>query len=411
MSQPTQLKPSQPSTIKIETSKSTTRFTNNTVNVVVLVLLIVAYIPALLDTNFYQPLNRFVIVIILGVLYGFVGTVGMMWHEAQGTKLAAAVFFSAQISILFSLIILSDGIDHNFWLLMLPISAQGLALGWQGALGISLIQLAGFWIIHYPIGSFNNLINNSLSIGSAMLFTVLFTLIAIREVSAREEIERLATDLREANHRLAEYASQVEELATMRERNRLAREIHDNLGHYLTVVNVQIEAARTVMDKQPDKAKDALHKAQGLTQDGLKSVRQSVSALRESPLAERPLPEAIIHLLQQTEETGITTTFSVKGKVQAIDPKLALTLYRSVQEALTNARKHAQATQISITLSYETSQHIKLIVQDNGVGTDNIDGGFGLLGLRERVHLLNGQFETSSTPGQGFSINVIIPIQ
>jgi signal transduction histidine kinase len=410
MPQSTKLDTTTPPTIQIQTEENIGRFTNRTVNIVVLVLLLVAYIPALLDPHFYQPLSRFTIIIFLGVLYGFVGTVGMMRHEAVGTRVAAFLFFTTQLTIVFTLLILANNINHNLWLLMLPLSAQGLVLGWQGAAGISLIQITGFWLIYYPIGSVDDLVNASLSIASAMLFTVLFSLIAVREADAREEIQRLAADLRGANHRLAEYAAQVEELATIRERNRLAREIHDNLGHYLTVVNVQIEAARSIMDKNPDKALDALHKAQGLTQDGLKSIRHSVSALRESPLAKRPLPEALTLLLEQTEETGVTTTFTVEGKHKPIDPKIALTLYRTAQEALTNARKHANASHINLRLDYQNDQTIHLAISDNGIGAENIEGGFGLLGIRERVQLLNGRFETISIPGQGFSVVVSIPL-
>lgn len=403
-----ELKTFEPEKLLALEQNATERFTNSVVNVIVTVLLVVAFVPSLLNTDFYTPMWRFVTMIMLGVGYGFMGTFGMMWYEAQGKRSAAFLYFLVQLTIVFTLLSFGRGQNHNLWLLMLPLAAQGLAMGWRGAIAICVIQLVGFWIIH-STNSVTNLFNATISIGSAMLFTVLFTYIALREGSARVQIERLATDLRQANQRLAEYATQVEELATMRERNRLAREIHDNLGHYLTIVNVQIEAARTVMEQHPEKAADALQKAQRLTQEGLSSVRQSVSALRESPLGERPLAEAIRELIAETETTGIAASLALHGAPTPLDAKIELTLYRTVQEALTNARKHAQATQIDVTLDYQQPQRVKLVVSDNGRGAGSTTGGFGLLGLKERIQLLDGEFTIETAPGKGFRLLISIP--
>ena len=299
--------------------------------------------------------------------------------------------------------------DNNFWLLMLPVAAQGISMGMVGAFLISLIELFIFWAVHWsqlPIADYSS---GLFSIATGMTFTVLFTMIAFREQDARIETERLARDLQTANHRLAEYAAQVEELATVRERNRLAREIHDNLGHYLTVVNIQIEAARTIMDANPGKAKDALSKAQKLTQDGLASVRKSVSALRESPLAERPLPEAINQLVEENLAAGVVTNLTVQGDPRQLDPKIALTLYRTVQESLTNVRKHARASQVDLSLDYRNEEIMQLCIQDNGIGAEKVDGGFGLLGLHERVQLLHGTLAIETEPSSGFLLTVQIP--
>src|SRR5690606_16330885 len=122
---------------------------------------------------------------------------------------------------------------------------------------------------------------------------------------AQARAETLAAELAEANRKLGDFAVQAEELATIQERNRLAREIHDNLGHYLTVVNVQINAARAILDIDKARADTALDKAARLTQDGLAAVRQSVSSLRESPLGRHTLSEAVADLAAQTQAAGI----------------------------------------------------------------------------------------------------------
>lgn len=391
-------------------NSSVEQSSNRLVNIVIVVLTVVAFLPAFLDHHFYDSMPRFIGSIILGVFYGLIGTSQFLSFEWLSRQVRLFIYFSLQLTILSVIFILGREYDNNFWLLMLPLSAQGISMGWLGAMGISVIQLGIFWRIYWWQSTFAQYANGLLSMATGMLFTVLFTMIAFREQDARIEIERLARDLQSANYRLAEYAAQVEELATMKERNRLAREIHDNLGHFLTVVHVQIEAARTIMEVNPDKAQDALTKAQKLTQDGLSSVRQSVSALRESPLAQRPLTKAVSLLVKENQSAGIASTMTVTGEPRALDPKIELTLYRAAQEGLTNIRKHAHASQVDLHLDYQSNQYIQLQVKDNGTGAAKADGGFGLLGIQERVQLLDGTINIETELGKGFILTIQIPI-
>jgi signal transduction histidine kinase len=146
---------------------------------------------------------------------------------------------------------------------------------------------------------------NAFVISTAIFFVAALTQSRINEQEARAQAEELTVQLEKANHRLAEYAPQVEELATANERNRLAREIHDNIGHGLTIVSVQLEAAKAVFRSNPERALDALEKAHELVRKGLASVRESVSALRVSPVENRTLQDAIGSLLEETRDSGI----------------------------------------------------------------------------------------------------------
>jgi signal transduction histidine kinase len=193
------------------------------------------------------------------------------------------------------------------------------------------------------------------------------------------------------------------------ERNRLAREIHDNLGHYLTIVNVQIEAAKLLIVSEPNRALDAMNKAQELTQKGLTRVRESVAALRESPVSNRPLGDAIASLVEEAQTTGIVTEFEVAGEPQALENKIALALYRVAQEGLTNVRKHARASRVDVLLDFQPSE-VCLQVQDNGVGATQTTGGFGLLGIRERMQLLGGRLEISTEVRKGFCLTACVPM-
>jgi signal transduction histidine kinase len=241
----------------------------------------------------------------------------------------------------------------------------------------------------------------ALEFAMAVLFVLLFSELVVRERLARAE-------LAEAHRRLGEYAIQVEDLAIVQERNRLAREIHDSLGHHLTAIHIHLQAARAVMDSQPAAAVAALERAQSLTQEGLSEVRRSVAALRASPLEDRPLPEALAALAAECRQTGIAVELLVTGNHRPLGPPLKLALFRAAQEGLTNVRKHAQASRVEVRLDYG-NEVVRLTVQDNGVGTVEIGGGFGLLGVRERLQLLGGQVQIRTAPAQGFTLEVEAP--
>jgi signal transduction histidine kinase len=267
-------------------------------------------------------------------------------------------------------------------------------------------------VIVLPIGYYSTwgtaLMNGGI-ISTAIFFVVMFTQLRLNEQEARVKAEELAHKLEVANHQLAEYASQAEELAATQERNRLAREIHDNLGHYLTIVNVQIEAAKVTCESEPARALEALGKAQELAKKGLTSVRESVAALRVSPVEDRSIDEAIGELIEETKAFGIPTEFKTLGNIKPIESKSALALYRVVQEGLTNVRKHASASHVEVELDFSQAEVIRLTLKDDGVGAADTDGGFGLIGLRERVQLLGGEFRIHTQPGKGFRIEVTLP--
>jgi len=244
----------------------------------------------------------------------------------------------------------------------------------------------------------------------AVLFTLVFTHIAVSAERARGEVERLAAELGDANERLRAHALQAEELAATRERNRMAREIHDGLGHCLTVVHVQLEAARSTLDRAPADARGSIDKAQAMAHQALQEVRRSVSALRASPLEHRPVPEALGHLVAQSGVAGPATELAVLGDARDLSPQAALTLYRAAQEGLTNCRRHARATSAHLELDYRDAACVRLTVSDDGAGAaDSTPDGFGLLGLRERAQLLGGALRVRTAPGQGFALELEVP--
>ena len=243
----------------------------------------------------------------------------------------------------------------------------------------------------------------------AILFTLVFTLIAVSAERARGEVEWLAEELRDANEKLRAHALQAEELAATRERNRVAREIHDSLGHCLTVVHVQLEAARATLDHDPAGSLDALNKAQAMAHSGLQEVRRSVSSLRSSPLDGRPLAEALQQLVHESQGGELVADLTVLGKARPTSPQVGLTIYRAAQEGVTNSRKHGRAKSVRLSLDFSDADLLRLTIADDGVGAEQVQDGFGLLGMRERAQLLGGTTSARSEPGAGFTLQIEVP--
>jgi signal transduction histidine kinase len=189
----------------------------------------------------------------------------------------------------------------------------------------------------------------------------------------------------------------------------MAREIHDSLGHYLTVVQVQLEAALAVHDREPERAMDAVRKAQSLVGEGLREIRNSIAALRAAPLERRTLCEALLALVTESESSGLTVKMEVQGIERELSAASGLTLYRAAQEGLTNVRKHAPGARPRLLLAFHSADWVSLTVSDDGPGCETPEGGFGLLGLRERAALLGGSFSTKTAPGQGFTLTIELP--
>jgi signal transduction histidine kinase len=389
-------------------------------------LVIVSYV-----ITFAGPLSvvtplRIGILIAAGVIYTLVGLFVTPYVDRSGPPLALLViYFAVQLVLGGVIVYLSEG---SGLLIMLPLAAQGIETLPRGGAIVScvLIVLAVTVPVAllltgtlgpdgrpiYPLFSepfWERMLPYTLEYLLALSFVILYTLAAVRERNARTEVERLAAELRSANRQLREYAVQAGELATLKERTRLAREIHDGLGHYLTGINMQIQAGRAVLDHDRDVALDALDQAQALAQEGLTEVRRSVAALRASPLDNQSLPQAVEDLVNECRAAGIATGFTVSGEARDLPPQIELALYRAAQEGMTNMRKYAQASSAEVVLNYQDQERVRLTVSDTGVGTDDPSGGYGLVGIRERVQMLGGTMRIETTPREGFALEIEVP--
>jgi signal transduction histidine kinase len=172
---------------------------------------------------------------------------------------------------------------------------------------------------------------------------------------------------------------------------------------------MQLQVARAMRDSDPARAADALGKAQTLTREALTDVRRSVAALRASPIDNRTLPEALTPLVEESRAAGLPTEYTVIGTPRPLSPQAALAVYRAAQEGLTNARKHARASRADVVLDFGEASGVTLMVRDDGIGAQTTNGGFGLIGLRERVQYLGGELRIRTADRQGFALEVKVP--
>ena len=223
----------------------------------------------------------------------------------------------------------------------------------------------------------------------------------------------------------ADHTRAAARLATIEERNRLARDIHDTLAQGLAAITLQLEAADALSESRPGRAHEAVQRALSLARTNLDEARRSVMDLRAAPLQEHGLPEALALLIASNERAGLTIDYTCTPEAHfpVLPARIEAGLYRVVQEALTNIHKHAQARHVEIMLRFCSDDGegsgcpgLLLTIQDDGQGFDpdavSHDGShFGLLGMSERVKLLGGHMCIQSTPGSGTYIIVSIPFK
>ncbi len=247
-------------------------------------------------------------------------------------------------------------------------------------------------------------LNAAVTFGLALLFILLLVNALLAERQSREKLLL-------ANERLRQYALRIEDQATLQERNRIAREIHDALGHALTAQSIQLENAQLFLPPDAEKTASFLREAKQLGSRALQEVRRSISALRAEPLQGQSLEVAIANAVNEFHQTsGILPDYSIQLS-QPIPSEISTALYRIIQESLTNIYKHSAATQVSIHF-LESPNAIQLQINDNGQGfnPERNTTGFGLQGMRERTAVLGGQFFLASQLGKGCRITVSIPL-
>jgi len=259
-----------------------------------------------------------------------------------------------------------------------------------------------------------------LGVGGALFFAGLMVPVAVfmigictalvEAVQSRLAAQALVADLDAANAELKRQTERVRELAIAGERTRLAREMHDTLGHYLTAIHLQLQNAER-FESDTTRSRQKIREAREATLAALAEVRRSVHALKPAAMEARSGIAAIRALALSFNGLGIVVSFILTGNETELPEDIELALYRATQEGLTNAARHSGATRIAVSLSLNVLD-VVLAIRDDGRGSDaaQLENGFGLASLRERFDALGGTLTVGNQAEGGFMLQAIVPV-
>lgn len=256
-----------------------------------------------------------------------------------------------------------------------------------------------------------NGLNNYLVIGILFTFGYLFSHLLNAQMKAKALLEanREQTKLIQAqNKTLEQYAKKVEELSVSAERNRIAGELHDTIGHTFTSVIVGMDAVMYLIDPAPEKAKERLSVLRDVTKNGLQQLREHIHdmAMDDENLS---LSDRLEKLAKEfSEYTSTEVSVEVSGDEIEVTKSISSTLIRCLQESLTNAKRHGEATKIIVKLDFHIDS-IQLTIVDNGIGSGDFQFGYGLRTMQDRLSIINGELQVQSKQGAGTTITCLIP--
>ena len=379
----------------------------------VLIVLIIQYPPRMHDWRFFGSVLTLALLLVINIL----------WFQSHGQTISPRrrVFYLKAFLISTNLLTLAtfalSGPSNSVFLLFMQAAQFASTYGvWPNGAIFSLVYL-GITLGLFKASGLDN--ESILQTGSQLfvgiVFVLTFVLLEERSSAQARRVEGLLKDLQVANAELKAAQQREKELAIAEERMRMARDIHDGLGHHLTVLSIQLQAADKLVERNPQAAAEAIRTSRVEAQAALEEVRHSVGVMRQSPAESQPLEIMLTNLVNDFDEhTGLESHFEHSGDSIELSPFAGQTLFRTVQESLTNIQKHGVGVKhILVKLEY-SSEAVRLAVSDDGQKPD-LDttgkAGYGLKGLQERVDQLGGKFCCGPGATSGFQVDVTIPLQ
>jgi signal transduction histidine kinase len=304
---------------------------------------------------------------------------------------------------------------QDAWVLIVVLLIPLLLISWQYRLRAVLAFSVGTALFELLLAVGLHRLGGPAVQDAASLVVVrglLFVLIGSIIVQLMNNQRRQRAELAEANRQLTRYASTLEQLTISRERNRMARDLHDTLAHSLSAVAVQLEATRRVWDAEPDTARALLNRSLEAVRGGLGEARRAIHDLRAAPLEDLGLALALRALAESTaERAGLQCEVRVPEQISGIAPEVEQSVYRIAHEALENIARHAAgATCVRLWIE-QRSGRLMVEVGDDGTGFDPgaaTDGHYGLIGMQERAAMIGGELAVESAVGKGTSVRLVV---
>lgn len=335
----------------------------------------------------------------------------------DGEKNTLSKFLLFIDSALVYWIILYDQSGLALIILYILIGEAIILYSFKYSLFFTLINFISFIIIVYielAYPSLSKFISKTISALIGFVFVYGFMFIAKYQIVQSEklnettkELENKSRELELAYKKLQETFNELEDITILKERNRIAGEIHDTVGHTLTTVLVEIEAGKRLMRKDMDLAEEKLNLAQEQVRKGLNDIRKSVRTLKEGE-GVLDFISSVKILIDETEKHGDVKINSSISKIPELNRDIEKALYRALQEGITNGIRHGKSNKFDFTLQW-VHDRIEFYLRDYGQGCENIKYGFGLTNMKSRVEQLDGMLEVTSN-SDGCIISIKIPV-
>jgi len=302
--------------------------------------------------------------------------------------------------------------------LLLAVSSMALTMfAFQGLLvwpptGGALVGIASQVLTLFSITGFNMLFQHL--IGERFERNKLFT-----------QLTQANGELEEAHRQLAQSVAQEQELAVLRERSRLAREMHDTIGHALVLISVKLEAAQRLRERDPERCDHELESTKQIARETMTALRASIADLRSPTLEHAHINQALSRSARElAQRTGLHVTYTLQADIDLLPEAIEEILWKVSQEAFTNIEKHAHASHVQVRISRQ-DEKLLMRIHDDGIGLPpalnqpdkdgsfvyNSPGGhYGLRGMLERIEAIGGHLTLHSGKEQGTTIEVELPL-
>lgn len=353
-------------------------------------------------------------------------------------KLVWPVSWQFAVSIwggMYLTVILLSLINRAFLWDFYIVFSVGIALfvGWRAILAVIIIALTMFafqGLLIWPLdgGTLLSIAGQVLTLFSITGIFMLFQRLVgerFERNSLVKQLEQRNTELEEAHRQLAQSAAQEQELAVLRERTRLAREMHDTIGHALVLISVKLEAAQRLRERDPERCDRELESTKQIARETMTALRASIANLRSPALEHEQISEAISHTASElAQRTSLHVTCTIQAGIDHLSEAIKETLWKVSQEALTNIEKHAHASQVQMQISQQ-NETLLLYIHDDGIGLPQtvyqpekdgqlayrgLNGHYGLRGMLERIEAVGGHLTLHSGKEQGTTIEVELPL-
>jgi len=347
--------------------------------------------------------------LVIAILIAYAVSIVFLPAVTRDREFRAQIYFGVQTALVIGAMLLYYELDF-FALLFMPLGGQAMFL-LPRKKAITWIVIFSAAIVSAQLIQFryaNSFLFTPLYLGG-LIGVASFSTLMLRTNEARIQSDRLLDELQQAHKKLQEYAGQAEELATAKERNRLARELHDSVAQTLYGLTLQAEAAaRELNNGQTDKATEQLREIRDSAQQSLQETRLLIFELRPPILEQEGLVAALRNRLESVESRSGLKVQTQLQELNQIRADIGTGLYGIANEALNNILKHARATEIKVILKKEVN-NIVMEIQDNGIGFDinAASGGMGVSGMKERAEQFSGDLKIiSGTNGTTIRVEV-----